>query len=300
MAPASVNGSTCGIHDPLPWPAGYATVAAFNIVLESRMNEHPRRISFILASSKQGTLILNRLDYNGAGASQYGVGIQILNDGAYSENEIELTGKLLALRRHYFGDGAVAIDCGANIGIHTVEWARLMTGWGRVIAIEAQERVYYALAGNIAINNCFNATAINAAIAESNGILRIPTLDHQKPASFGSLELKKRHQTEAIGQPVAYDGDTGTDVRMITLDSLNLPRCDLIKIDVEGMEISVIAGAATTISRHTPIIMAESIKSNKEELRSTLSGMGYRVFEAGINFLAVHSADPLRNHVTPT
>lgn len=264
------------------------------------MNEHPRRISFILASSKQGTLILNRLDYNGAAANQYGVGIQLLNDGAYGESEIELAGKLLALRRHYRGDGVVAIDCGANIGIHTIEWARLMTGWGRVTAIEAQERVYYALAGNIAINNCFNATAIHAAIAETNGTLRIPLLDHQKPASFGSLELKKRPQTEAIGQPVTYGDDTGTDVRMMTLDSLNLSRCDLIKIDVEGMEVNVIAGAAATIASHSPIIMAESIKSDKEGLRSTLRGMSYRVFEAGINFLAIHNADPCLNHITST
>jgi FkbM family methyltransferase len=272
----------------------------FNIAPESRMNEHPRRISFVLASSKQGTLILNRLDYNGADSNQYGVGIQLLNDGVYSEAEIELTGKLLTLRRQYFGDGVVAIDCGANIGIHTIDWARLMIGWGRVIAIEAQERVYYALAGNIAINNCFNATALHAAVAESNGTLRIPTLDHQRPASFGSLELKRRPETEAIGQPVNYGDDTGTDVRMITLDSLNLPRCDLIKIDVEGMEASVIAGAAATISRHSPIIMAESIKSDKEGLRSTLLGMGYRVFEVGINFLALHNTDPSLNHVTPT
>jgi FkbM family methyltransferase len=264
------------------------------------MNEHPRRISFVLASSKQGTLILNRLDYNGADANQYGVGIQLLNDGVYSEAEIELTGKLLTLRLQYFGDGVIAVDCGANIGIHTIDWARLMTGWGRVIAIEAQERVYYALAGNIAINNCFNATALHAAVAESNGILRIPTLDHQRPASFGSLELKKRPETEAIGQPVNYGDDTGTDVRMITLDSLNLPRCDLIKIDVEGMEASVIAGAAATISKHLPIIMVESIKSDKMRLRATLLGMGYRVFEAGINFLAVHDTDPSRGHIIST
>jgi FkbM family methyltransferase len=51
----------------------------------------------------------------------------------------------------------VAIDCGANIGTHTIEWAKKMTGWGAVIGIEAQERIFYALAGNIAINNCFNA-----------------------------------------------------------------------------------------------------------------------------------------------
>ena len=32
--------------------------------------------------------------------------------------------QLLALRRRHFGDGVIAVDCGANIGVHTVEWAR--------------------------------------------------------------------------------------------------------------------------------------------------------------------------------
>jgi FkbM family methyltransferase len=53
-----------------------------------------------------------------------------------------------------------------------------MHGWGQVIAIEAQERVYYALAGNIAINNCFNARAMLAAVGNQSGVLRIPRPDY--------------------------------------------------------------------------------------------------------------------------
>jgi len=33
-----------------------------------------------------------------------------------------------------------------------------------VLVIEVQERIYYALAGNIAFNNCFNAIAMNGAV----------------------------------------------------------------------------------------------------------------------------------------
>jgi FkbM family methyltransferase len=82
---------------------------------------------------------------------------------------------VLNLRRQYFKDGVFAIDCGANIGIHTVEWAKCMTGWGSVLAIEAQERIYYALAGNIAINNCFNAVAFHAAITDKPGVIMMPS-----------------------------------------------------------------------------------------------------------------------------
>ena len=88
----------------------------------------------------------------------------------------------------------VAIDCGANIGVHTVEWATAMTGWGSVVAIEAQERIYYALAGNIAINNCFNAIALHAAVSSETGIMQIPNPDYFTPSSFGSLELRQKRR----------------------------------------------------------------------------------------------------------
>jgi hypothetical protein len=74
-----------------------------------------------------------------------------------------------------------------------------MNGWREVIAIEAQERVFYALAGNIAINNCFNARALHAAGAAGVGVMNIPSPNYLRPGSFGSLELKPRDGTEFIG-----------------------------------------------------------------------------------------------------
>jgi FkbM family methyltransferase len=118
-----------------------------------------------------------------------------------------------------------------------------MTGWGKVIAIEAQERVFYALAGNIAINNCFNARAIFAAASDRAGVMKAPQLDHTRPASFGSVEIKRRERTEFAGQAIDYDAPGAGEIRCITLDSLDLPRVDLIKVDVEGMEMDVLAGS---------------------------------------------------------
>jgi len=44
-----------------------------------------------------------------------------------------------------------------------------MTGWDHVLSFEAQERLYYAVAGNIARNNCFNVKAIHAAVGNTDG-----------------------------------------------------------------------------------------------------------------------------------
>ena len=86
-------------------------------------------------------------------------------------------------RREKHGDGVIAIDCGANIGVMTVEWARHMTGWGEVLAIEAQERIYDAPAGNICINNCFNARALHPAVGNTDGDIKIAQPDNRHRTS---------------------------------------------------------------------------------------------------------------------
>ena len=98
-------------------------------------------IAFCLVSSDHGTMIVNRLDYNDGNEGLYGVGNQILSAGQYDIEEVGFLKSLLDDRRKSHGDGVVAVDCGANIGVHSLEWARHMREWGSVISIEAQERI---------------------------------------------------------------------------------------------------------------------------------------------------------------
>jgi len=257
-----------------------------------------RKLAFVLASSDHGTMIVNRLDYRMVDAERgYGVGFQILQTAAFDVAEVKLTVDLLALRRKHFGDGVVAIDCGANIGVHTIEWAKAMTGWGSVLAIEAQERIYYALAGNIAINNCFNAVAVHGAVSSESGILQIPNPNHAVSSSFGSLELRQRNGNEFIGQPIDYQNTV--NVRKLTLDEFSLPRVDLIKLDIEGMELEAIEGASRTIAASRPIMLVEKAKIDAAQLRRALETRGYEVIEAGINVLAVHTSDGTLAEITP-
>jgi FkbM family methyltransferase len=262
------------------------------------MRNPPRKIAFVLAASDHGTMILNRFDYRMFDEHHgFGVGLQILQGSAFEPQEVDMALLLLTLRRKYFGDGVVALDCGANIGVHTVEWAKRMTGWGEVIAIEAQERVFYALAGNIAINNCFNARAVHAAVAAKAGIMRIPTPDYLSPGSFGSLELRQSERTEFIGQGIDYSDAASVSITTVAIDSFGLPRLDLIKIDVEGMEIEAIEGAADTLVRCRPAVMVEWFKSDQPRLREALENHGYRVFDMGLNLVALHADDKTLPHI---
>ncbi len=250
-----------------------------------------RKIGFVLAASNHGPMIVDRFDRHYVAGGLIGVGGNILENGTFDPEEIELVLSLLRYRRRYFGDGVIVVDCGANIGVHTIECAMEMTGWGSVLAIEAQERLFYALAGNIALNNCFNASAMNAAVADEDGTMRVPVPDYLKPGSFGSLELRSRPENEFIGQNIDYSRNAMKEARTVRLDSLALDRVDLLKIDVEGMEAEVLAGAAQSIVKHRPIILVEWIKSPKEQLQGVLRDHGYRVFESGLNLLAIHETD---------
>jgi FkbM family methyltransferase len=261
------------------------------------MSRVKRKLAFVLAASDHGTMIVSRLDYRMVSPTGgFGVGFQILESGAFDPNEVSLALSVLDLRRRYFSDGVLAIDCGANIGVHTIEWAKHMTDWGSVLAVEAQERIYYALAGNIAINNCFNAVALNAAISDAPGTLKIPRPDYLVPSSFGSLELRRTSNTEYIGQPVDYSERNLVAVEAISIDSLKLPRIDFIKIDIEGMEMEALAGAVESIAQHRPAMLIESIKSDAEALQKWLKQHDYIIFKVGINILAAHKEDRILPH----
>ena len=256
------------------------------------MATRPRKIAFVTAATDHGTLIVNRFDRHVTEAGiGFGAGFQLLESASYDPDEVNLLLGLLDLRRRHYGDGVIAVDCGANVGVHTIEWAKHMTGWGVVLAIEAQERIYYALAGNVAINNCFNARAIHAAVASQPGTMKIPAPNYLMQGSFGSLELRKRDNTEFIGQPIDYSESRMVDVQTVSLDAFNFPRLDLIKIDVEGMELEALAGAAKCIGNLRPILVVEMIKTDRDKLRAWLENLGYSAIPSGLNFVAIHKDD---------
>lgn len=247
-----------------------------------------RPIANVLVSSNHGTMIVNRFDYNHReDIGWYGVGHKIFTESEFEQEETDLIKHVLNTRRDQFGDNVVALDIGANIGSHTIEWAKHLYGWGSVLAFEAQERVFYTLAGNIAINNCFNARAEYKAIGKECGTIKIPQPDYFTPSSFGSFEIQQKDSNEFIGQSIDFSESNLVEVQMVSIDSLNLERVDFIKIDIEGMEIDALTGGVNTIQKYHPVLFIEKIKSDEKALEEWLKEHGYYVQVVDINFLAI-------------
>jgi hypothetical protein len=125
----------------------------------------------------------------------------------------------------------------------------------------------------------------------------VPQPNYLAPASFGSLELRQSSNTEFIGQKIDYSDGNLRPVRAITIDLLKLPRIDFIKIDIEGMEIEALDGAAQAIAQNKPAMLIEVIKADGTALREWLIARDYKVFPMGINVLAVHASDSILSHI---
>ncbi|MDU0220503.1 FkbM family methyltransferase, partial [Escherichia coli] len=80
----------------------------------------------------------------------------------------------------------------------------------------------------------------NAAVSDVRGSVLIPAIDPTVAANFGGL----KSEGHAEGEP--------TDT--VRIDDLQLGRCNLIKVDVEGHEAKVLSGARQTIKAHRPVL----------------------------------------------
>jgi hypothetical protein len=81
-------------------------------------------------------------------------------------------------------------------------------------------------------------------------------------------------------------------VNAMSVDSFNMQRLDLVKVDVEGMEMEVLGGARDAISHHRPILIVENLKTDHLALREYLDGYGYNDSSSGMNLVAIHPSDP--------
>jgi FkbM family methyltransferase len=156
------------------------------------------------------------------------------------ENAAALSG-LAAFASTHLKRNAYALDVGANIGLSSVTLARLV---GKVRSFEPSPHNAGFLQRNLQLNGVRNVEVTQAAVSDAPGVLTF----HE--AQFGA------------GSHVMSPGDLSRgapsiEVPCLTLDSLDLPRVDFMKIDVEGHEPEVLAGARRLLERDRPLIFTE-------------------------------------------
>ncbi len=177
--------------------------------------------------TKQGLMLFNRHDkYVGRSFDLY---------GGYSSSEQDLFKQ--AVR-----PGWTVVEAGAGFGANTLVFSERVGPKGAVIAFEPQRIFFQALCGNLALNSITNVRCRNEALGEEAGTINVRPVDYNLENNISGLAL---------------GGDKGEPVNVVTIDSLNLPRCGFIKIDVEGMELGVLKGARRTIEKMRPLLYVD-------------------------------------------
>lgn len=156
--------------------------------------------------------------------------------------------------------GARIVDVGANTGNHTVFFAGPMQA-ASVIPFEPLPDAGRALCAAVARNALQNVDLswLGKAVSARPG--------RASPVFSGRGGLGA----------TSLAPDPSGEIDVVTLDSMISGHVDLLKIDVEGMEMDVLAGASEIIARSRPLIFVEIANRNTGALMNWLQSAGYRV-----------------------
>lgn len=185
----------------------------------------------------------------------------------------------LALYRRLVRPGMTVLDIGANIGFHSLHLARLVGPGGCVVAVEPTAFAHAKLLANLALNpevagRVRPVQVMLTARAED----ALETEIHASWPVSGKAEV---HET-LMSQAKSTEGARALPLDRLVADQ-GLGRLDLIKLDVDGHETTVLEGARDTLARFRPLIYAEfcpHLHGGAEGFRrliGTFDGLGYGV-----------------------
>ena len=147
------------------------------------------------------------------------------------------------------------VDVGANIGYYSLKIAKEYSEKGvNVIAIEAHPGNYNALCKNIELNDFKCITTINKAVSDHKGKVkmyeRVDTRNRVR-SEFYSIFNGFIHELNIVRPNADF-----IEIECDTLDNiLGQKRVDVMKIDIEGAEVSALEGATHTLNKLHKIIV---------------------------------------------
>jgi FkbM family methyltransferase len=177
--------------------------------------------------------------------------------------------ELNALRK-ILKPGQTVLDIGANLGMYALSMARVVGQEGRVIAFEPASSTAALLQQSADLNGFSQIEVDTRGVGIRSGTARL-TLD---------LNPELNRIEDMTSDPEATDV-----IETIILTSLDdwasehgpCTEISLIKIDAEGQELNVIAGAHKLLHTHSPLILYEIKHGDtvNTELVDAFADLGY-------------------------
>lgn len=145
--------------------------------------------------------------------------------------------------KKFIKKGDLVFDVGSNIGILSAVYSRLVGNSGKVYSFEPVNETFAQLQETLALNGCDNVTPIKTAISDNSGSMEMQIFDE---SASGLNSLVKLKYPEYNSNNVA--------VKTETLDNIcakfKITGIDFLKIDVEGFEKEVLAGASALLENN--------------------------------------------------
>lgn len=164
--------------------------------------------------------------------------------------------------------GDVFYDVGANVGAYSLVGAKYFEGAVKVYAFEPAFLNFAQLCRNIFLNRCQEiVTPLSVALSDRTQI-----------GAFNYYDLIPGSSLHALGEAIDHKGNRfepvlKQSVISYRLDDLiaqfKLPAPNHIKIDVDGIELSVLNGAAQTLANEALRSIVVELEEGENEARIT-------------------------------
>lgn len=185
-----------------------------------------------------------------------------LRDVFFEERE------LFALKSLVVSGGTI-IDAGANIGNHSIFFSKYFNA-DTIVPFECNSVAIEVFKTNIELNRCKNINIEYLGIGLSD------------TSSLGAVSRTNMNNLGATSYILAADGD----ISFNSIDNFNFVNVTLIKVDCEGMDLSVLKGAAETIKRCRPILFFECFNNQYCDAKALINSIEYKTLH---EFLYVNS-----------
>ena len=199
--------------------------------------------------------------------------------------------------------GDTFVDAGGNLGVHTLLGGTLVGAAGSVHVFEAHPLNVRMLRQNIRRNGLDFVQLHAAALGAAATVMCMPGR-RELDANGRSFNAKRRGNVLHMDFSVTprNTGDLrcrGVDVPVVALDSLKLPRLDVVKLDIQGSEQEALRGMEATIRIHQPLIIFEMEEAqltrhnaSSNTLVALLHERNYAVYLLAEKYPADHIAVP--------
>jgi FkbM family methyltransferase len=172
--------------------------------------------------------------------------------------------------RHTVRPKWVIYDIGANLGYYSVLLGRQVGPKGAIYAFEANPVCVGFLRSNLALNQVANCEILPCALSDSHDQVRF-TLNYGSSA-IGLTQRSSFYESK-VGHEVNVQGYPLDEL----VETFNLRKPDVIKIDIEGAEAFAIAGMLRTLDKYHPLILLELHgRYAAEQTLPQLDQVGYR------------------------